>query len=170
MWGTMFLPPPLTGSKATRPGSSVIRCVKVHLIFAPEKLQKAPSSEPLTGQHLDPPPPIEVKGQDEWEVNEILAVWLHYSNNFKHAPEQIRDFHAWYPDLPGPPKRLPEWLWAAETNEFIPDHPDDDQPLVESGRSQPKEGGDVTALSEVAYILLYQTVNRHLEVIPYWEI
>lgn len=74
MWGTMFLPPPLTGSKATRPGSSVIRCVKVHLIFAPEKLQKAPSSEPLTGQHLDPPPPIEVKGQDEWEVNEILAV------------------------------------------------------------------------------------------------
>lgn len=32
--------------------------IKVHLVFYVSKLRRASTIEPLTGQHLDPPPPI----------------------------------------------------------------------------------------------------------------
>jgi hypothetical protein len=47
--------------------------VHVHPIFAPEKLRKALSSKPLQDQIQDEPPAVEVDGQEEWEVEHILA-------------------------------------------------------------------------------------------------
>ena len=46
--------------------------IYIHLIFSPDKLQKA-SNNPLPGQKQDPPPPIEVNRDSEWEVETILA-------------------------------------------------------------------------------------------------
>jgi hypothetical protein len=41
----------------------------------------------------------------------------------------IRDFHNGYRSgLAGPPKRLTEWLKAAEEDIFLEDHEDDDKP------------------------------------------
>jgi hypothetical protein len=47
--------------------------IKVHPVFAPEKLRKAPSTPPLPSQVQDPAPPLEVNSKDEWEIDEILA-------------------------------------------------------------------------------------------------
>src|SRR6266566_6978910 len=49
--------------------------IKVHLIFLPDKLQKAVNNL-LPRQKNKPPLPIQVNGDNEWEVNEILACKL----------------------------------------------------------------------------------------------
>lgn len=43
-----------------------------------EGLRKATNTELLPGQQAEEPPPITVNGQDEWEVEEIIASQLSY--------------------------------------------------------------------------------------------
>jgi hypothetical protein len=50
--------------------------IKVHPVFYPEKLCKASSLEPLEGQILTPQPPVQVNGQDEWDIEQIITVRL----------------------------------------------------------------------------------------------
>ena len=44
----------------------------IHNVLHVDRLRKAPMN-PLEGQDQEPQPPIEVDGQQEWEVQEILA-------------------------------------------------------------------------------------------------
>lgn len=94
-------------------------------MFAPEKLRLTTRTSPLPGQIVDPAPPVVVNNEEEWEVDEIVAVRLHYrkmqyrakwvghepdanwypARDFKNAPEKLLEFHRRYPDIPGPPKR-----------------------------------------------------------------
>ena len=122
--------------------------VRVHPVFHPSKLRKAATSKPLRGQHVDPPPPVKISEEDEWEVEKILDSRTHYrklqyrvqwlghdldlqwypAGNFKHAPQKIQDFHSQYPAKPGPPVRLQEWLHADGEDRVLEDHIDDDKP------------------------------------------
>jgi transposase InsO family protein len=44
----------------------------IHPTFHASLLSKDPN-DPLPGQHQEPPPPVKVNDQDEWEVDDILA-------------------------------------------------------------------------------------------------
>jgi hypothetical protein len=74
----------------------------------------------MSGQHNDPPDQIQVNGETEWEVDNILAVrkrhsklqyrieWLGYdddpdwypASDVKYAPHKVRDFHLANPTRP----------------------------------------------------------------------
>jgi RNase H-like domain found in reverse transcriptase/Reverse transcriptase (RNA-dependent DNA polymerase)/Integrase zinc binding domain/Integrase core domain/Chromo (CHRromatin Organisation MOdifier) domain len=95
--------------------------IRVRPVFSPDKLRRA-ADDPLPGQHQEPPPAIEVNGEQEYEVERILASrwnrskleyrvkWTGYDDdpawysaeNFTNAPEKIQEYHAAYPNKPGP--------------------------------------------------------------------
>ena len=128
--------------------------IQAHRIVNPERLRKA--SRPLPGQVMDPPPPIEVRGEPEWDVEQILAskidrrgrggrpklkyrvawvgcdpdpVW-YPASCFKGSPDKLRAFHDAYLDAAGPPHRLEQWAQAWRDGTEPPDTPDDDLPTA----------------------------------------
>lgn len=123
------------------------KSMKIHPIFSPDKLRRA-ADDPLPGQRIEPPEPVIINGEREWEVEKILASrlnkqqlqyrvkWVGYdedntwypARNFKGSPHRLRDYHTAYPSHPGPPRRLNEWLKAWENDNDLPDHRDDNLP------------------------------------------
>lgn len=91
----------------------------IHPVFHSWLLRLDPN-DPVPGQDIEPAPPIEVDGEPEWEVEEILDSRLHYrrlqykakwTNHepddtwypcefFENAPELIQAFHIRYPQKP----------------------------------------------------------------------
>lgn len=122
--------------------------IQVHPVFHASKLRRAATTEPLTGQHVDPPPPIKINEEDEWEVDKLLDARTYYrklqyrvqwlghdldlqwypAGNFKHAPQKVQEFHDQYPSKPGPPMRLQDWIDASKRDIILDEHPDDDKP------------------------------------------
>ena len=107
----------------------LLEIVKVHLVFSLDKLQKA-LDDPLPRQKNEPPLLVQVDGDDEWEVEKILASkliqrslyyqvnWKGYdpdptwypAQNFIGCPDKLKEFHDQYPNQLGPPKYLDEWI------------------------------------------------------------
>ena len=103
--------------------------MKIHDVFSPDKLQMA-ANDPLPGQVQEPPEPVEINDDQEWEVEQILDSCIHWRKlqyqvkwlgfdedwtwypalNFVGSPHWLCTFHMDYPEHPGPPKRLKEWL------------------------------------------------------------
>ena len=128
--------------------------IKVDNQFPADRLRKA-ADNPLPGQIEPPEPPIEVRGEQEWEVEEIVnsklvrkvlryqAIWKGYdqdrqwynASGFVNAPEVVKAYHDRYPEKPGPPIRLKYWLEAKAKGETLDPH--DDDCTAEHGR-QPK--------------------------------
>ena len=50
--------------------------MKIHDVFSPDKLQEA-VNDPLPRQIQEPPEPIEINDDEEWEVEEILNSWIY---------------------------------------------------------------------------------------------
>ncbi|KAH0613238.1 uncharacterized protein H6S33_009618 [Morchella sextelata] len=99
------------------------RSMKVHPVFHVSLLSSA-ANDPLPGQQQLPPPPVEVEGQEEWEVESILdsrdrrgrfeylvkyagyneASWQPLSD-VEHSPDIVKRFHERYPRKPKPTRR-----------------------------------------------------------------
>ena len=126
--------------------------MKIRNVFPPDKLQKDPD-DPLPGQINEPPGPIEVQGEAEYEVQEVLASrlirnqlqyrikWVSYdkdpewylASNVNNAPYKLRDYHLANPTQAGPPRRLTEWIKAWEDD--IKVAVEDNRPMSKSLRA-----------------------------------
>ena len=64
----------------------------------------------------------------QWKGWDDDKAWYNASG-FKNAAGQLLEFHEKYPEKPGPPKRIQQWIQAALVEEADPDHPDNNKPL-----------------------------------------
>jgi hypothetical protein len=100
---------------------------QIHPVFHVSHLEPA-TPDTIPGRTQTPPPPVEIDGNLEWEIEEIVSSkidrcrkppllylirWAGYSDTdekedwvkadeLEHAQELVADFHNRYPDLPGP--------------------------------------------------------------------
>jgi hypothetical protein len=139
----------------------------IHKGFHASLLRKAPNN-PLPGQVVEPLPPVNVTGDDEWELLRIRAVrirwkrleyradWLGYdedptyypASNFKYSPHLLRAFHLDNPKLPGPPARLLDWIKAYDKGIDNYDYLEDNSAMDARSRASFFRGGfDVTILT-----------------------
>ncbi|KAH0614663.1 uncharacterized protein H6S33_000299 [Morchella sextelata] len=99
------------------------RSMKIYPVFHVSLLSPA-VNDPLPGQEQLPPPPVEIEGQEEWEVEDILdsrkrrgrfeylvkyvgyneASWQPLSD-VEHSPDIVKRFHERYPRKPKPTRR-----------------------------------------------------------------
>ena len=93
--------------------------MKIHRVQNVSLLDPA-SNDPLPGQVIPPPPPVEVDGEDEYLVDEILdsklvrgrlkylVRWVGWPRaewqpaELYNKVQAVDDFHARCPDKPGP--------------------------------------------------------------------
>lgn len=129
--------------------------MKVHPTFSANKLQKV-ADNPLPGQIVEPPEPIVVTDEPEWEVEEVIASkldhrtlkyrakWLGHdedpeyypASDFMYAPAKLVEFHLQNPTQPGPPRAL--LSWKAKYLEGIDDYNDlqDNHPMDAKARAK----------------------------------
>jgi hypothetical protein len=99
--------------------------MRIHPVFNVNLLRPA-ADNPAPGQRQPPPPPVEVEGMDQYEVEEVVdsfwdrrskrnprlyytVKWIGYpdctsepAEYLENAAELVRNFHRRYPDKPGP--------------------------------------------------------------------
>jgi hypothetical protein len=93
--------------------------IRIHPVQHVSLLDPA-HDDPLPGQRIPPPPPVEVEGEEEWLVDEILdsrirrrrlqylVQWTGYEQPDWQPAENVNEleavdtFHRRYPDKPGP--------------------------------------------------------------------
>ena len=101
--------------------------MKIHPTFH-SNLLRPTATDPLPGQHLSPPPPVVINGENEWLVESILdslmkrrgrgqpklhyvVQWTGHDNPttepaelLENSPDAVAEFHARYPQKPSPPR------------------------------------------------------------------
>jgi len=128
--------------------------IRIHPVISVDKLRKA-ANDPLPGQLQEPGLPIVVNGQEEWDVDEILASrayynklqyrvkWVssepdpawYYASDFIGCPHKLREFHDKNPDVLGPPRYLADWLRSWEDGTDEPEYHNDEDKLPQSSRA-----------------------------------
>nr|BAF99128.1 pol polyprotein [Pyricularia oryzae] len=115
-------------------------------LFHASRLRKA-ATDPLPQQYQKPEPPVEINGEPEWEVEQVLASrlfgrkktlqyqvsWVgldpdetwYEARDLKNSPVLLDTFHREYPDAAGPPVNLQQWIRSAAEDIFAEDGPED---------------------------------------------
>ncbi|MBW0520528.1 hypothetical protein O181_060243 [Austropuccinia psidii MF-1] len=96
----------------------------IHPVFHISLLEPVKTST-IPNRHQEPPHPIIIEEEEEWEVSQVLyskikrgklwylVEWKGFSQdperstweptkNLKNLPELLKDFYSFYPDNPGP--------------------------------------------------------------------
>ncbi|EJT68567.1 hypothetical protein GGTG_13853 [Gaeumannomyces tritici R3-111a-1] len=117
----------------------------------PAKRHRLAGQSPASTAGAPTPP-----NENEWEVEEILASRTHYkklqyqakwvdwetdqtwyyAEGFKGCPHLLKQYHQDYPEMPGPPVRLEQWLRAHEDGVNVEHHPEDNKPVAGATRAK----------------------------------
>ncbi|PGH01304.1 hypothetical protein AJ79_07941 [Helicocarpus griseus UAMH5409] len=106
----MAEPWPITEKVGNSYHVQLLASVKIHPIFSPDKLHQDPNKS-LSEQVPDSPPPIEVNGELEYDVDEVIAV--------RTQCDKLQYQMQWteYDDDPDPSQNLDYWIECASRDE-----------------------------------------------------